>query len=254
MIFYFSATGNSLYTAQKLALSLQEPICNIIDFINQNNFNYILKQGERFGLVFPVYAWGLPKPVITFLQNIQISSFTPYYTFAVITCGENIGTSMNTLKKILKKKNIYLNSGFSIAMPDNYVVLFDVMSKEQQTEKLDKADKIIYKIAKMIALQKNNFFRVEKGKFPLLKSTLLHYLFHHFYTNTKHFYTTGDCIGCGKCEALCPTHIIHMKSEKPYWDKGNCYMCLACLNYCPKEAIQYTKKTEKHGRYHNTRL
>ena len=43
MIFYFSATGNSLYTAQKLALSLQEPICNIIDFINQNKFNYILK-------------------------------------------------------------------------------------------------------------------------------------------------------------------------------------------------------------------
>ncbi len=40
MIFYFSATGNSLYTAQKLALSLQEPICNIIDFINQNNFIY----------------------------------------------------------------------------------------------------------------------------------------------------------------------------------------------------------------------
>ena len=116
MIFYFSATGNSLYTAQKLALSLQEPICNIIDFINQNNFNYILKQGERFGLVFPVYAWGLPKPVITFLKNIQISSFTPYYTFAVITCGENIGTSMNTLKKILKKKFLHqkniLRNGF----------------------------------------------------------------------------------------------------------------------------------------------
>ena len=139
-------------------------------------------------------------------------------------------------------------------MPDNYVVLFDVMSKEKQTEKLDKADKVIYKIAKMITLQKNNFFRVEKGKFPLLKSTLLHYLFHRFYTNTKHFYTTGDCIGCGKCETLCPARMIHMKSEKPYWDKGHCYMCLACLNHCPKEAIQYTKKTEKHGRYHNTRL
>ncbi len=254
MIFYFSGTGNSLYTAQQLSASLQEPICNITDIIQNNNYSYIISEGEHLGFVFPVYAWGLPKPIITFIENLDISSIAPYYTFAVITCGENIGNTMEELKKILKKKNIFLNSGFSIAMPDNYVVLFDVMSKEQQTEKLDKADKIIYKIAKMIALQKNNFFRVEKGKFPLLKSTLLHYLFHHFYTNTKHFYTTGDCIGCGKCETLCPTHIIHMKSEKPYWDKGNCYMCLACLNYCPKEAIQYTKKTEKHGRYHNTRL
>lgn len=254
MIFYFSGTGNSLYTAQKLALSLQESICNIMDFINQNNFNYILKQDERFGLVFPVYAWGLPKPVITFLQNIQISSFTPYYTFAVITCGENIGTTMNTLKKILKRKNIYLNSGFSIAMPDNYVVMFDVMNKEKENEKLNRADKQIYKIAKVITLQKNNFFRVEMGKFPFLKSTIINFLFRQYYTDTKRFYTTGDCIGCGKCESLCPANMIHMKSEKPYWDTGHCYMCLSCLNHCPKEAIQYTKQTEKHGRYHNTRV
>ncbi len=125
MIFYFSGTGNSLYTAERLSTSLQEPICNIAQAIQEKKFSYILSEEERLGFVFPVYAWGIPKPVATFLKNIEISSIAPYYTFAVITCGDSIGLTMDTLKKLLKQKNIYLNSGFSLAMPDNYV---DLMS------------------------------------------------------------------------------------------------------------------------------
>ena len=253
MIFYFSGTGNSLYAAQKLSKVLQEPLCNMADMLSKKQFLYTLKEKERLAFIFPVYAWGIPKPVIAFIKKLELSQ-TPYYTFAVVTCGENIGTTMHLLQKILKKKNITLNSGFSLTMPDNYVVLFDVASVEQQTTCLNQADKRISKIAKMVALEKNKFFRVEKGKFSFLKSTFFHALFYKFFANTKHFYTTGDCIGCGKCEKLCPAHKIHIKSEKPAWDAGNCYMCLSCLNHCPKEAIQYTKKTEKHGRSHNPRL
>ena len=92
----------------------------------------------------------------------------------------------------------------------------------------------------MIALQKI-IFSCRKGKISFIKKHTTTLFISSLLYQYKTFYTTGDCIGCGKCEALCPTHIIHMKSEKPYWDKGNCYMCLVCLNYCPKEAIQYTK-------------
>ena len=68
MIFYFSGTGNSLYTAQQLSASLQEPICNITDIIQNNNYSYIISEGEHLGFGFPVYAWGLPKPIITFIE------------------------------------------------------------------------------------------------------------------------------------------------------------------------------------------
>ena len=39
------------------------------------------------------------KPIITFIENLDISSIASYYTFAVITCGENIGNTMEELKK-----------------------------------------------------------------------------------------------------------------------------------------------------------
>lgn len=254
MIFYFSGTGNSLYTAKKLSDSLQEPICNIAECIQNERFDYFLKREERLAFVFPVYAWGMPTPVMTFLENMEISSITPYYTFAVVTCSKSIGKTMDILKKMLRQKNIYLNSGFSLPMPDNYVVLYDIESKQQQQQKLSQADKYIYKIAKAVILERNHFFRVETGSFPILKSSIVNALFHHFYANTKHFYTTGECTGCGECESLCPAHAIHMQSEKPVWEKGQCYMCLSCLHGCPKGAIQYTKQTEKHGRYNNPNL
>lgn len=254
MLFYFSGTGNSLYVAKSLSDSLKEPIINIAEAIKKNEFHYSIQGGEKVGFIFPVYAWGLPKPVVTFLKKIQFSCPSSFYTFAIATCGENIGLTMNTFKKLLKQKKICLNSGFFLTMPDNYVVLFDTLTKEKQNDILQKADKLLQKITKMILLEKDNFFRVEKGKFAFLKSTLIHFLFFKFYTNTKRFYITGDCIGCGKCEAICPCSMIHMQGERPLWDKGNCYMCLACLNHCPKKAIQYTKQTEKHGRYQNPNL
>lgn len=251
MLFYFSATGNCLYAAKTLSSSLNEPIVNIAEAIKKNDFHYTIQSGEKVGFLFPIYAWGLPKPVVTFLKKMKLCCDASLYTFAVATCGDNIGLAMNQFEKLLKKKKIQLNSGFSLPMPDNYVVLFDVAPQEKQKDMLQKADKLLQKISKMVLLEKNRFFRVQKGRFPFFKSTVIHFLFFKFYTNTKRFYATGDCIGCGKCEAICPCSMIHIQSERPHWKKGNCYMCLACLNRCPKKAIQYTKQTEKHGRYQN---
>ncbi len=90
MIFYFSGTGNFLYTAQQLSCFFyKNSICNITDIIQNNNYSYIISEGEHLGFVFPVYAFGdFLKPIITFIENLDISSIASYYTFAVITCGE----------------------------------------------------------------------------------------------------------------------------------------------------------------------
>lgn len=74
------------------------------------------------------------------------------------------------------------------------------------------------------------------------------------YTNgraTKKFYVTEECISCGICLQNCICNTIEMRNNKPIWIRDKCELCLKCLHSCPKSAIQYTKKTEKNGRYIN---
>lgn len=60
MIFYFTGIGNSLYVAQKLQASLGGELINITEAFNSKQFNYKLSDGEKLGIIFPVYFNGLP--------------------------------------------------------------------------------------------------------------------------------------------------------------------------------------------------
>ena len=56
------------------------------------------------------------------------------------------------------------------------------------------------------------------------------------------------CIGCGKCEKLCPMHNITIQSGRAM--PGNwCTMCYRCISLCPQKAITLLGKevTEQCG-------
>ena len=57
------------------------------------------------------------------------------------------------------------------------------------------------------------------------------------------------CIGCGKCEKLCPLNNITLQNARPVWG-SNCTQCMACICYCPTRAIEYGKKSAGKPRYH----
>lgn len=42
-----------------------------------------------------------------------------------------------------------------------------------------------------------------------------------------------------------------MQEKRPVWVKAKCALCLGCLHCCPKFAIQYGKRTQRHGQYTN---
>lgn len=42
---------------------------------------------------------------------------------------------------------------------------------------------------------------------------------------------------------------IEMRDNRPIWIKEQCLQCLGCLHRCPVFAIQYGKKTIKHGQF-----
>ena len=110
MIFYFSATGNSRWAARKLAVLTGDEARDIIGLDAVPTC-----QGEaRIGLVFPIYAWGAPEPVLDFARQLDKAGA---FTFAVGTCGSEAGHALKKLAAVFP-----LDSCYSLVMPNNYVI------------------------------------------------------------------------------------------------------------------------------------
>jgi ferredoxin/flavodoxin len=252
MIFYFSGTGNSLWVAKTLSKYQNEQILSIADLMQKKNtpFSFSIKPDEMIGFVFPIYAWAPPKIVMDFIRNLKITNYNNQYTFAVCTCGDTSGRAINALRTNLKHQNIILNSGFSIFMPNNYIILYDVDSKELTSKKLVQAEQRIEYINDMLSQKKYDIFDCYEGNMPSLRTKLINPLFNTFAMGTKAFYAKSSCISCGLCSNVCPTKNIQLVDGTPKWDK-ECTKCLACIHRCPVRAIQYRKSTESKGRYYN---
>ena len=69
MIFYFSATGNSQYIAQRLAEVTGETLVSITECLKNHKYTWELLPGERVGFVTPVYFFGLPSIVSEFIRS-----------------------------------------------------------------------------------------------------------------------------------------------------------------------------------------
>lgn len=234
MIFYFSGTGNSKWVAEELAKQTNDAA---IDLITVEKASVV--PPDTFGLVFPIYAWGIPEPVKLFLN-----SATGYatFSFAICTCGENAGHAMKHLK------NLYpFNSTYSIVMPSNYIMGADVEPVTAIQHKISNAKVQLQSIAKEVNNQQS-VYQVVEGSFPSLKSALISPLFDRFARRTKPFYATSECISCGLCARNCPTQTIKLIDGKPHWG-DECYQCTACINDCPVQAIQFGKSTINRGRY-----
>lgn len=248
MIFYFSGTGNSLYAAKNIAEAQGEKLISISkEFDNKHNiFEYELKNDDLIGFVFPVYAWGPPKMVIDFINHMKLTGGKPYI-FSVCTCGDEEGRSTQILQKSLCKKGLALDSAYTIQMPNNYILGFDVDPKDVENEKLQKSEQLLININEVLKNRQRGIFNIFPGKFPTLKSGIVNPLFNHFALSTKSFYATEECTSCGICEKVCPIHSITV-DKKPMWSKS-CTQCLACIHRCPAHAIQYGKGTKGKGRY-----
>ena len=143
MIFYFSGTGNSLYVAQKLHESEGGELISIYDAIKEKRFKYKVEEDEKIGIVCPVYYWAIPTVVYEFIDQLIVESSAKPFVYAVVTCGNFIGNADKMLGNLLKQRNLQLSSVFSVKMPGNYVMWYDVSDKEKQNLTLRSAEEEI---------------------------------------------------------------------------------------------------------------
>jgi NAD-dependent dihydropyrimidine dehydrogenase PreA subunit len=246
VIFYFTGTGNSLYAASAIGDAQGEQLISIPAEMDRKQavYSYEQKDSAVLGFVFPVYAWGPPAMVLEFIKKLRVTGKP--YVFSLCTCGDEEGQATRLLRKSLEGSGMVLNSSFTLKMPNNYVVGFDVDPKELEERKLKEAEGTLREINGIIS-RRESVHRNIPGSFPGLKTRVVNPLFNRFAMDTKKFYADDKCISCGLCEKVCPVHTIKVET-KPVWGK-ECTQCLACIHRCPVNAIQMGKGTEKKGRY-----
>lgn len=239
MILYFSGTGNSHRVAEKLGTLLHEQLycmekcpCDLS----------ALEQEEPLGIVFPVYAWGLPIIVKNFLKQLNVGD---RYVWTVMTCGDDMGFADEVLEKVLRRK---LNAAFSVQMPNTYVCLpgFDVDPQELAQKKLKETDERMPGISDCIRASKS-VRELTRGAAPWLKTYVLGPLFNRFLVTAKYFKATDSCNACGLCAKQCPVGDIVMNAGHPSWKNQHCTGCLRCYHNCPKRAIEWGRYTQGKG-------
>ena len=231
-IFYFTATGNSLYVAKRIGGELY----SIPQMIKEGKFEF---EDEAIGFVFPCYGFGMPRIVRDFIKK---SNFKANYFFSIMTYGNMPASGLQLMEQIAMKAGIRFNYTNEILMIDNFLPISkmeDQLKKENSKKIEEKLDPIIMDIAN----RENKLTRkgllsniLSKGGRCFIEGLSSNY-------GHKHFIVQDHCNRCKVCEKVCPAGNIRVEKKPEF--AHQCQMCLACIHHCPENAIHLKSEKSK---------
>lgn len=231
IIYYFTGTGNSLYTANRIAetiggAELVSVRCDVE--------SVAASDADLIGFVCPVYEWDAPGVFREFIKQLTINPNA--YIFMVVTYIAILGKSFETVEKLLEEKGAHLNYGRAIRCVASQCIAYPpfppeklmIPYMERQMQKVSKeiGEKKSRNYPRMSSITRRRFDKT-MGPFLALESEY-----------DKGFYTDDRCKGCRICEKVCPTRNITMEDNRPMWNH-HCHGCNACVAYCPTKAVQF---------------
>ena len=248
VIYYLSATGNSLYAARFLQASLEAAeLRPIPEALDGGRFSV---EAAIVGFVFPLHYMGLPLQVEAFMERLSMVG-SPYI-FAVATCGvPYLGTPFADAEEILRRKTRRLDAAWYLRLVSNYLPLRDTAADWRIRIRAWLAERKPKTIAAAI-----------KGRRPHDTWQLLRKPCRRLHEEWKERQSrideafrcdTEKCTACGLCEGVCPARNILRPNGHPVW-QHRCTECLGCLHICPVEAIEYGEKTKGRKRYRHKEI
>ncbi len=239
MIFYFTATGNSLYVAKRIC---DNPI-SIAQVKNENTF-----KDNEIGIVCPIYCGEIPKLVFDFIKR---SNFDTEYLYLILTYGmseSDCPEFTHNQCKAVGKNFDYIGI---VKMVDNYLPAFD-MNVEKSIDK--QVEPQIERIKLDISTRKSYVpIATDEGRKLHKRVAKLNKAFPSM--NNGSLLKIGDkCTGCGVCKDVCPMGNVTILNAKAIRINKTCEFCLACIHHCPSNAISLKTEKNSSARYINEHI
>ncbi|MBF4693199.1 EFR1 family ferrodoxin [Fusibacter ferrireducens] len=248
LIYYFTGTGNSLHIADRLKVLIGD--CELIPILSYDDTTIIHNDGAtQIGFVFPIYMTTLPVPMRRFIKRLAISE--QVYLFALATRIGTTHSAFNEINSILKRQNKKLDLQWSFNMPSNDPKFdFKSLTEDQMKALENKWELELESICLKILEQKPFLVKDSTANRKVPFVNVLRFMLSTMGSKPQKMYSDLNCIGCGKCERVCPSRRIEMIQGRPVWPEDKeCYRCSACLNFCEMQASQISGMTENNGRY-----
>ena len=246
MVLFFSATGNTEFIARQLALKLGDDCLNLLDRVKRGDHSPLHSE-KPFIICAPVYVCEMPRFLARYLKQQTFTGSREVYF--IFTSGGYAGISGQLAKAMVRKKKMKYLGHAEFKMPRNYVANdhYSMLPAEQVQERILNSCRHLEEVVADIQAG-----RKLKARHIWLFETIITLPFNPVWSRLKYktddFYTTDACVGCGKCERLCPLNNISLKNRKPVWGQ-ECTHCMACIANCPTEAIEYGTISQTKEKY-----
>ena len=250
-IYYFSGTGNTLWSAKKIAeiIGGETGRPDDIELFNigiEAQKEEIVLEADAVILLFPSYGYGLPVVVRRFVQKAEFK--TPHVA-SFVTYGSSPGGTMSGLSLILKKKGVGKVFFDRIPAVENYIPLFGAQKEETIQQRLEMQKEKTEAAARSVIEKQTNRVNIFRpfSAFVWCLFTLGMKIFY------KYFRVSAECDGCGVCEKVCPVSAVSIREARPVFS-SKCEHCQACLNWCHKNAIHFGRLKEGVPRYRHPEI
>ena len=241
MIFYYTATGNSLYVARMI----EENPRSIPQELKKENLFY---RDETIGIVSPIYAGELPQSVRRFIQRAK---FKAKYIYMVLTYGKVDSVAGVWSNQFCQKQGLHINYIHTILMVDNYLPSFD-MNEELAIDK--EIDKQLEYLKQDIQCRKNDIpLPTQEGQM-LYETASQRFKEHPEFNNGQSIIIGEKCVGCSICQQVCPVGNILIENNHAKRISETCDFCLSCVQNCPFQAMGLKKEKNSKARYRNPNI
>ncbi len=239
MVFYFSASGNTLYLCNAIreGLNRQGIKTELIDISALPDKPVSPEKYDLIGFAFPVFVWDAPLNMLDFIKHLPKVNNKPCFIF--VTCGGIRGNVLFKSARRLKRKGYNTVWAKTLRCEDSHPVLRRWWTKIFISQ--GRPDKKHYTRLKLQASSiPQNYTCITVPNplaFPLDLISPLYNATIRFWM--KKWVLHDKCIKCGDCVNYCPTKTLDFNDDGFPFVKSpkKCIACYRCVNICPTKAF-----------------